>query len=120
MTLKDFLNHASKVKELVNAHEKLFNYLSNISSYFKDYTNLCKSMRNSFTNNGNTTQNNMSNVVSQINALDKKVLSEINKYEPYDLFTEIQSLILSFEEIEIFKITSQQPIELDIKTLVNL
>nr|WP_319998877.1 hypothetical protein [uncultured Draconibacterium sp.] len=120
MILKDFLNHANKVKKLVDKHNNLFTYLEKISSHFKDYISLCKLMRNSYSNNGNTTQQNMSNVVNQINSLDKTVLSIINKYEPYDLFTEIQSLISSFEEIDIFQTVAQQPIELDIKTLINL
>lgn len=120
MILKDFLNDANKVKELVNKHSNLFAYLSNINSHYDEYLNLCKAMRNSHNNNANSTHQNLSNVVIQINALDKTVINEINKYEPYDLFTEIQSLINSFEEIEIFKISSKQSIETDIKTLVNL
>ena len=120
MILKDFLNDAIKVKELVKKHEGLFAYLSNINSHYDDYLNLTKAMRNSHTANGNKTHSNLSNVVNQINALDKTVLNEIKKYEPFDLFTEIQSLITSFEQIEIFKITSFKPIETDIKTLVNL
>lgn len=120
MLLKDFLNDANKVKDLVDSHGRLFDYLTNIGSRFNEYLILCKRMRNSLTNTSNTTHQRLSSVVKEINELDKNIMSILSKYEPYDLFTEIQSLISSFEEIEIFSITTERAIELDIKTLVNL
>jgi len=121
MTLRDFLNNANNVIDAVNKHKDLIDFLNRVASYNDAYINFYKLLRKSFVpNDSGATYNKMNELNSQIKSQDNKTLSVIRQYRPFDLFTQLQSLITGLKQIEIFGEDLDIFLNNDIQKLINL
>lgn len=121
MTLRDFLINSNDVIDTVKKQNNLIHFLHKISSYNDTYIDFYKKLRNSYkVNDMKTSYQSMHELVNQIKKQDSQTLSEIRKYRPFDLFTQLQSLINGLKQIDIFGEDLDNFLNEDIQKLIDL
>jgi hypothetical protein len=121
MIIKDFLNDAKRVIEVVDNNEKIINFLESISYGEKPQIDTLKKLWNSV---------NIKESKSALQAINetkkllynqsKVILDEIRKYKPYIFVTQLQLLASDLKQINIFDGELRIFIESDVQQLIEL
>lgn len=120
MILKTFLDHATKILKIVEKHRELFQFIEKIASFESTYNDYYKQLRKSYNSNASVSNQQMTPIINQLRKQDGQTLTEIRKYRPFDLFSNLSSLISELNEIEIFYKDLEGFLESDIQKLINL